>query len=153
MRISRNFEGNQTSRPSKARERTCLITIQDEIGPGLVLWHPKGSLIRLLIENFCEQHQRRLRLGLFASRRQAGSVETSGHVDYYQTKTCSASMKLEGSEYQLADELPFPHRDLQVSICGATETLPIRYGGWAPSIVMNELACCTVCCASVALPG
>ena len=29
-----------------------LITIQDEIGPGLVLWHPKGSLIRLLIENF-----------------------------------------------------------------------------------------------------
>ena len=24
-----------------------LITIQDEIGPGLVLWHPKGALVRL----------------------------------------------------------------------------------------------------------
>ncbi|MGH7254963.1 MAG: threonine--tRNA ligase, partial [Nitrospirales bacterium] len=34
-----------------------LITIQDEIGPGLVLWHPKGALVRLLIENFWrEQH-------------------------------------------------------------------------------------------------
>ena len=34
-----------------------LISIQDEIGPGLVLWHPKGALIRLLIENFWrEQH-------------------------------------------------------------------------------------------------
>ncbi|MCP9449122.1 MAG: TGS domain-containing protein, partial [Nitrospira sp.] len=34
-----------------------LISVQDEIGPGLVLWHPKGAMIRLLIENFWrEQH-------------------------------------------------------------------------------------------------
>ena len=36
-----------------------LISTQEEIGPGLVLWHPKGALIRLLIENFWrEQHIR-----------------------------------------------------------------------------------------------
>lgn len=29
-----------------------LFSIQDETGPGLILWHPKGSQIRLIVENF-----------------------------------------------------------------------------------------------------
>ena len=43
----------------KVGKELDLISIQDEIGPGLVLWHPKGAAIRLLIENFWrEQHMK-----------------------------------------------------------------------------------------------
>src|SRR5213594_3580705 len=41
----------------KVGKELDLISIQDDIGPGLVLWHPKGATIRLLIENFWrDQH-------------------------------------------------------------------------------------------------
>ncbi|MEK6683559.1 MAG: threonine--tRNA ligase, partial [Nitrospirota bacterium] len=34
-----------------------LYNVMDEIGPGLVIWHPKGAMIRKLIEDFWrEQH-------------------------------------------------------------------------------------------------
>ncbi len=36
-----------------------LISVNDEIGPGLILWLPKGATVRLQIENFWrEQHQK-----------------------------------------------------------------------------------------------
>src|SRR5439155_265750 len=35
-----------------------LIAVSDEVGPGLILWLPKGSTVRLQIENFWrEQHR------------------------------------------------------------------------------------------------
>jgi len=41
----------------KVGKELDLISVQDEIGPGLVLWHPKGAAIPLLIENvWREQH-------------------------------------------------------------------------------------------------
>jgi threonyl-tRNA synthetase len=33
-----------------------LFSVNEEIGPGLILWHPKGAIIRFLIEQF-EQHE------------------------------------------------------------------------------------------------
>ncbi|RKX18257.1 MAG: threonine--tRNA ligase, partial [Candidatus Zixiibacteriota bacterium] len=34
-----------------------LFSINDDIGPGLVLWHPKGAIVRNIIENFWrEEH-------------------------------------------------------------------------------------------------
>ena len=36
-----------------------LFTIQDQVGPGLILWQPKGALIRRLIEDFWrDEHYR-----------------------------------------------------------------------------------------------
>ena len=146
------LEGKSNVATIKARERTDLITIQDEIGPGFSALAPqKGSLIRLLIEisGVNPAHQRTattwsIRLtspGWICGRPAATWITTA--------KTCLTSMKLEGSEYQLKPmNCPF-HHDLQVS--RSYRDLPIRYGEWAPSIVMNEPACCTVCCASVAL--
>jgi threonyl-tRNA synthetase len=63
-----------------------LITIQDEIGPGLVLWHPKGALIRLLIENFWREQHLRNGYELVYSPHIArlDLWRTSGHVDYYR---------------------------------------------------------------------
>ncbi|MBK9110307.1 MAG: threonine--tRNA ligase [Nitrospira sp.] len=106
-----------------------LITIQDEIGPGLVLWHPKGSLIRLLIENFWREQHIKDGYDLVYSPHVArlDLWKTSGHVDYYR-ENMFASMKVEGSEYQLKPmNCPF-HIMIYKSHMRSYRDLPIRYG-------------------------
>ena len=106
-----------------------LITIQDEIGPGLVLWHPKGSLIRLLIENFWREQHIKDGYDLVYSPHVArlDLWKTSGHVDYYR-ENMFAAMKLEGSEYQLKPmNCPF-HIMIYKSHLRSYRDLPIRYG-------------------------
>jgi threonyl-tRNA synthetase len=63
-----------------------LFTIDDQVGQGLVLWKPKGAIVRQELQNFISSHLRRQgyqqvftphigRLGLY---------KTSGHYPYYQ---------------------------------------------------------------------
>ncbi|GIW55848.1 MAG: hypothetical protein KatS3mg082_2252 [Nitrospiraceae bacterium] len=106
-----------------------LITVQDEIGPGLVLWHPKGALIRLLIENFWREQHLRNGYELVYSPHVArlDLWRTSGHVDYYRDNMF-APMKVEGSEYQLKPmNCPF-HIMIYKSHLRSYRDLPIRYG-------------------------
>jgi threonyl-tRNA synthetase len=106
-----------------------LITIQDEIGPGLVLWHPKGALIRLLIENFWREQHLSNGYDLVYSPHIArlDLWKTSGHVDYYRENMFTA-MKVEASEYQLKPmNCPF-HIMIYKSHLRSYRDLPIRYG-------------------------
>jgi threonyl-tRNA synthetase len=63
-----------------------LFSLHDEIGPGLVVWHPKGAFLRYLIEQFeREEHLRRgyqMVLGPQILKRDLW--ETSGHFDNYR---------------------------------------------------------------------
>ena len=106
-----------------------LISTQDEIGPGLVLWHPKGSLVRLLIENFWREQHIKDGYELVYSPHVArlDLWKTSGHVDYYR-ENMFATMQLEGSEYQLKPmNCPF-HIMIYKSHLRSYRDLPIRYG-------------------------
>lgn len=106
-----------------------LISTQDEIGPGLVLWHPKGSLIRLLIEDFWREQHLKDGYELVYSPHVArlDLWKTSGHVDYYR-ENMFATMQLEGSEYQLKPmNCPF-HIMIYKSHLRSYRDLPIRYG-------------------------
>jgi len=106
-----------------------LITMQDEIGPGLVLWHPKGALIRLLIENFWrEQHlQQGYELVYSPHIPRLDLWRTSGHLDYYR-ENMFVPMKVEASEYQLKPmNCPF-HIMIYKSHLRSYRDLPIRYG-------------------------
>jgi threonyl-tRNA synthetase len=106
-----------------------LITIQDEIGPGLVLWHPKGALIRLLIENFWREQHLQAGYELVYSPHVArlDLWKTSGHVDYYRDNMF-VPMKVEASEYQLKPmNCPF-HIMIYKSHLRSYRDLPIRYG-------------------------
>ena len=106
-----------------------LITIQDEIGPGLVLWHPKGALVRLLIENFWREQHLKGGYELVYSPHVArlDLWKTSGHVDYYRDNMF-ATMKVENSEYQLKPmNCPF-HIMIYKSHLRSYRDLPIRYG-------------------------
>ncbi|HEX9741944.1 MAG TPA: threonine--tRNA ligase [Nitrospiraceae bacterium] len=106
-----------------------LISIQDEIGPGLVLWHPKGALVRLLIENFWREQHLKAGYELVYSPHVArlDLWKTSGHVDYYRDNMF-ATMKVENSEYQLKPmNCPF-HIMIYKSHLRSYRDLPIRYG-------------------------
>jgi threonyl-tRNA synthetase len=113
----------------KVGKELDLISVQDEIGPGLVLWHPKGAAIRLLIENFWREQHIKDGYELVYSPHVArlDLWKTSGHVDYYR-ENMFASMKLEGSEYQLKPmNCPY-HIMIYKSRLRSYRDLPIRYG-------------------------
>jgi threonyl-tRNA synthetase len=113
----------------KVGKELDLISIQDEIGPGLVLWHPKGAAVRLLIENFWREQHIRDGYDLVYSPHAArlDLWKTSGHVDYYR-ENMFPPMKLEGSEYQLKPmNCPY-HIMIYQSHLRSYRDLPIRYG-------------------------
>lgn len=106
-----------------------LFSIQDETGPGLILWHPKGSLVRLLIENFWRDQHVKHGYALLYSPHVArlDLWKTSGHVDYYK-ENMFAPMTVEASEYQLKPmNCPF-HLMVYKSHLRSYRELPIRYG-------------------------
>jgi threonyl-tRNA synthetase len=112
----------------KVGKELDLITIQDEIGPGLVLWHPKGALVRLLIENFWREQHLQNGYDLVYSPHVArlDLWKTSGHVDYYRDNMFTP-MKVEASEYQLKPmNCPF-HIMIYKSHLRSYRDLPIRY--------------------------
>ena len=99
------------------------------MGPGLVLWHPKGALVRLLIENFWREQHLKQGYELVYSPHVArlDLWKTSGHVDYYR-ENMFVPMNVEGSEYQLKPmNCPF-HIMIYKSHLRSYRDLPIRYG-------------------------
>lgn len=77
-----------------------LFSIQDDIGPGLVLWHPKGAFIRHKIEEFWKQ--RHLESGYeFVNSPHIAKKDlwsTSGHLDFFKENMYS-SMEVDEQEY------------------------------------------------------
>lgn len=79
-----------------------LFSIQEEGGPGLVYWHPKGALIRELIEDFWRKEHRKRGYEIVYSPHIAKLElwKTSGHWDWYR-ESMYAPMAIEDVEYLL----------------------------------------------------
>ena len=79
-----------------------LFTIQDQVGPGLILWQPKGALLRRIIEDhWREEHYRNGYELLFTPHIARRDMwQTSGHLDFYGENMFSA-MDVEDVSYQL----------------------------------------------------
>ena len=77
-----------------------LFSMHDEVGGGLVLWHPRGALIRTTIEDFWrDEHQKNGYDFVFSPHvGRAALWETSGHLSFYRENMYS-SMDVEGQEY------------------------------------------------------
>ncbi len=105
-----------------------LFSIQEEVGPGLILWHPKGALVRKIIEDFWrEEHLRRgyeLVVTPHIARRHLWQI--SGHLDFY-AENMFAPMKIDEIEYQLKPmNCPF-HILIYKSRRRSYRELPIRW--------------------------
>jgi threonyl-tRNA synthetase len=63
-----------------------LFSISEEAGPGLVFWHPKGTRVRILIEEFLRKELYRRGYEFVTTPHVARDVlwKTSGHYDYYR---------------------------------------------------------------------
>lgn len=77
-----------------------LFTINDEVGQGITLWLPNGSIIRREIENFMVREQEKMGYRHVYSPHigQKSLWEKSGHWDLYREKMYSP-MDVDGTEY------------------------------------------------------
>ncbi len=79
-----------------------LFSISNDLGGGLVLWHPKGALIRHTMETFWkEEHLKNGYELLYTPHIARRDLwKTSGHLDYY-TESMYSKMDVENVDYQL----------------------------------------------------
>ncbi len=77
-----------------------LFSISDDIGPGLVCWHPKGAKIRTVIEDFWRKEHTKSGYEILYTPHIAkiNLWETSGHTGFYKENMYS-SMDVDGQEY------------------------------------------------------
>ncbi|HEX77323.1 MAG TPA: threonine--tRNA ligase [Dehalococcoidia bacterium] len=104
-----------------------LFSIHDEVGPGLIHWHPKGGLVRSLLEDYWRERHRQGGYGLVYTPHigRAGLWETSGHLKWYQDSMYSP-MDIEGQNYYLKPmNCPF-HIMIYKSRLRSYRDLPIR---------------------------
>jgi threonyl-tRNA synthetase len=105
-----------------------LFSISDDVGPGLVLWHPKGAMIRVLAEDFSRQaHLDNGYDWVFSPHiGRAHLWETSGHLDFYKENMYSP-MDIEGEDYYAKPmNCPF-HIQIYKSHLRSYRDLPKRY--------------------------
>ena len=137
-----------------------LFAIDDEVGQGLVLWKPKGAIIRQELQNFISRAtaQAGLPAGLHPAHRPARALQDQRALPVLPARassrrwssartgssslarSCSCAELIEpageGRRRRLpaqADELPAPHQDLRA----ATAELPRPAG--APGGVRHRL--------------
>ena len=79
-----------------------LFSIQEEAGPGLIFWHPKGGLIRTLIENWLREEllERGYDLVFTPHIMLFDLWKTSGHANFYK-ESMFGQVQVEKADYQL----------------------------------------------------
>lgn len=104
-----------------------LFSFHEDLGAGLVLWHPKGATVRRLIEDFWrEEHQRDGYDFLYTPHIAKLDVwRRSGHTEFYEAMY--PPIRSEGWEYQLKPmNCPF-HIMVYQSRQRSYRELPLRY--------------------------
>jgi threonyl-tRNA synthetase len=105
-----------------------LFSIHEEAGPGLVHWHPKGSMIRHVIEDFWkEEHFKRGYELLYTPH--IGKLDlwrTSGHWDFYRENMYDP-INVEGQEYVIKPMNCIGHILIYKTSQRSYRELPLRY--------------------------
>ncbi len=104
-----------------------LFSSVDEVGAGLILWHPKGAKIRKLAENFwSEEHDKAGYEFVYTPHIGKSSLwETSGHLGFYKENMYSP-IDIEGQQYYLKPmNCPF-HLHIYNSRIRSYRELPMR---------------------------
>ena len=105
-----------------------LFSINENIGTGLVLWHPRGGRIRNIIENYWKDEHLNNGYELIYTPHLAryDLWKTSGHADFYK-ENMYQPMEVEEVEYQLKPmNCPF-HVEIYKSDLKSYRDLPLRF--------------------------
>jgi threonyl-tRNA synthetase len=112
----------------KIGQELDLFSVVDEVGAGLILWHPKGGKIRKLVENFwSEEHEANGYDFVYTPHIGKSQLwETSGHLGFYK-ENMYAPVDIEGQQYYLKPmNCPF-HLHIYKSALRSYRDLPLRY--------------------------
>lgn len=105
-----------------------LFSINDDIGSGLVCWHPNGAVIRSIIEDFWKKEHYRHGYQIIYTPHIAkvDLWKTSGHWDFYKENLYSP-MDIEGQDFIVKPmNCPF-HIQIYKSHLRSYRDLPVRY--------------------------
>ena len=105
-----------------------LFSVHDEIGPGLIVWHPKGGRVRSLVEDYWKDLHYRLGDEIVYSPHIGKSQlwETSGHLDFYQ-ESMFAPLEVDEQQYYLKPmNCPF-HIAIFKNALHSYRELPLRF--------------------------
>ncbi len=105
-----------------------LFSISENVGPGLVHWHPKGARIRSIIEDFWKKEHFKNGYDIVYTPHvgKANLWETSGHLDFYK-EGMYAPMDVDGQEYYIKPmNCPF-HVEIYKSGLRSYRELPLRW--------------------------
>lgn len=105
-----------------------LFSVVEDVGAGLILWHPKGGKIRKIVENFWSQEHEQHGYEFVYTPHigKAHLWETSGHLGFYK-ENMYAPVDIEGQQYFLKPmNCPF-HVHIYKNAIRSYRELPIRY--------------------------
>jgi threonyl-tRNA synthetase len=105
-----------------------LFSVPEALGGGLVLWHPKGAMVRYLIEDFWrKEHLKRGYQFVYTPHiARAHLWEISGHLSFYKDSMYGPIM-IDEDEYRLKPmNCPF-HVLIYKSRVRSYRELPLRY--------------------------
>lgn len=105
-----------------------LYSSNDEVGQGLILWHPNGAMVRFQMERYWEDEH--IANGYdFVYTPHIGKAslwETSGHLGFYK-ENMYAPIEIEGQQYFIKPmNCPF-HLNIYKSGLRSYRDLPLRY--------------------------
>ena len=105
-----------------------LFSLHEEAGPGLVYWHPRGALMRQIIEDFWRKEHYKNGYDMVYTPHVGKSWlwETSGHLDFYKESMYSP-MEMDKSDYYVKPmNCPF-HIMIYQSAKRSYRDLPFRW--------------------------
>jgi len=105
-----------------------LYSIHEEIGPGLICWHPKGALLRQIIEDLwrAEHIKRGYNIVYTPHIAKLDLWKTSGHWDFYRDYLYPP-IEVEGQQYIIKPMNCLGHILIFKSHLRSYRDLPIRY--------------------------
>jgi threonyl-tRNA synthetase len=105
-----------------------LFSSPPELGAGLFVWHPKGGLVRKIVEDFSREAHLARGYEIVASPHLGRSVlwETSGHLEQYAENMFPAMEAEEGQYYVKPMNCPF-HILIYRARTRSYRDLPMRY--------------------------
>ena len=105
-----------------------LFSLHEEAGPGLVHWHPRGALLRQIIEDFWKAEHRKRGYDIVYTPHIAklNLWKTSGHWDFYRENLYSP-MDIEGQEYIIKPMNCLGHIMIYQTQLRSYRNLPLRY--------------------------
>jgi threonyl-tRNA synthetase len=105
-----------------------LFSVSEEIGPGLILWHPKGAMVRYLVEQFEQKEQLTRGYDLVYTPHIASEkiYQISGHLETYR-ENMYAPMSIEEVDYYLKPMNCPGHIMIYKNRVHSYRDLPIRF--------------------------